>query len=88
MRLGAVVVQELHVLHLGVHARELLSRPERLVDDGPGLESLHLRPDEGASLARLHVLELDDAPHDALVLDVHAVAELVRGDGLGHREGL
>jgi hypothetical protein len=32
-------------------------------------------------------LELDDAPHAAVDLDVHPVAELVRGDGLGHRSG-
>jgi hypothetical protein len=30
------------------------------------------------------VLELDDAPDVAVDLDVHAVAELVRGDDLGH----
>ena len=50
----------------------------------PDLERLQLRPHERAALARLHVLELDDAPDGAVELDVHAVAELVRGDGLGH----
>ncbi len=84
VRLGAVVVEELDVLHLGVHARELLAGAERLVDDGTAVEALQLRAHERAALARLHVLELDDAPDRALVLDVHAVAELVRVDDLGH----
>ena len=82
--LGAVVVEELDVLHLGVHARELLPGAERPVDDGARLERLQLRPHERAALAGLHVLELDDAPDGAVDLDVHPVAELVRGDGLGH----
>ena len=62
VRLGAVVVEELDVLHLGVDARELLARAERVVDDGAGLERLELRAHERAALAGLHVLELDDAP--------------------------
>ena len=84
VRLGAVVVQELDVLDLRVHAGELLARAERAVDDGAGLERLQLRAHERTSLAGLHVLELDDAPDGAVDLDVHPVAELVRGDGLGH----
>jgi hypothetical protein len=30
------------------------------------------------------MLELDDAPDGTVDLDVHPVAELIRGDGLGH----
>ena len=82
--LGAVVVEELDVLHLGVDARELLARAERVVDDRPRLEVLELGTDERAALSGLHVLELDDAPHRAAVLDVHAVPELVRVDDVGH----
>ena len=78
VRLGAVVVEELDVLHLRVHARELLSRAERAIDDGARLERLELRPHERTALAGLHVLELDDAPDGAVDLDVHPVAELVR----------
>ena len=84
VRLAAVVVEELDVLHLGVDARELLAGAERVVDDGAGLEVLQLRPHERAALARLHVLELDDAPDRAAVLDVHPVAELIRVDDVGH----
>ena len=78
------VVEVLDALHLGVDARELLAGAERLVDDGARAEVLELRAHEGAALARLHVLELDDAPDIAVHLDVHAVPELVRGDDLGH----
>ena len=84
----AVVVEVLDVLHLGVHARELLAGAERLVDDGARLEALQLRADERAALARLHVLELDDPPDLAVELDVHAVLELVRVDRLGHGAGV
>ena len=82
--LGAGVVEVLDALHLRVDARELLARAEGLVDDGARADVLHLRAHEGAALAGLHVLELDDAPDVAVDLDVHAVAELVRGDDLGH----
>ena len=88
VRLGAVVVEVLDVLHLGVDARELLACAERPFDDGARLERLQLRPHERAALAGLDVLELDDAPDDAVDLDVHPVAELVGVDGLGHGGGI
>src|SRR5918994_7673448 len=81
------VVEVLHVLDLGEDARELLTCTERLVDHGAGVDALHLGAHERAALARLHVLELDDAPHRALELDVHAVLELVRADDVGHGGG-
>ncbi len=87
VRLGAVVVEELDVLHLGVDAGELLPGAERPVDDGARLDRLELRAHERAAFSGLHVLELDDAPDAAVDLDVHPVAELVRGDRLGHRGG-
>ena len=67
-------------------ARELLPRAERLLDDGSAVEPFELRADERAALARLDVLELDDAPDVSVELDVHSVLELVRVDGLGHWE--
>src|SRR5262245_43994483 len=84
MRLAAVVEEELHAPDLSVDARKLLPGAKGLAHDRPGVEVLQLRAHEGTALAGLHVLELDDAPHRALVLDVHAVPELVRGDDLGH----
>ena len=64
------------------------------VDLGAGVEGLvhHLAAqhvleggaDERAALARLHVLELDDAPRLPIDLDVHAILELVRVDGVCH----
>ena len=83
--LVARVVEVLDALHLGVHPLELLAGAEGLVDDRAGVEVLQLRAHERAALAGLDVLELDDAPDAALDLDVHAVLELVRVDGLGHR---
>ena len=53
----------------------------------PRVVGLELRAHERAALARLHVLELDDAPGLPVELDVHPVAELVGGDDLGHRRG-
>ena len=87
VRLGAVVVEELDALHLGVHPRELLACTEGVVDDRTGLEVLELRPDERAALAGLHVLELDDPPDGAPMLDVHPVPELVGVDDLRHDAG-
>ena len=81
---GAVVIQVLHVLRLRVHARELLARAERAVDDGAGAEALQLRAHERSALARFHVLEVDDAPRLAIELDVHAVLELIRADRVRH----
>ena len=81
----ARVVEVLHLLDLGVDARELLARSERPVDDRARVERLHLRPYERATLAGLHVLELDDAPRRAVELDVHPVPKLVRGDDVRHR---
>jgi hypothetical protein len=85
--LVAGVVEVLDALRLGVHPRELLSGSERLVDDRTRVEVLQLRTNERATLPRLHVLELDDAPDVAVQLDVHAVLELVGADGLGHPAG-
>jgi hypothetical protein len=51
VHVGAVVVEVLDVLRLGVHARELLPRAERAVDDRPRVEALQLRADERAALA-------------------------------------
>jgi len=78
------VVEVLHVLCLGAHARELLAGTKRLLDDGATGQRLQLRPHERTALAGLDVLELDDAPDIALQLDVHSVLKLVRVDGLGH----
>ena len=50
----------------------------------PVSRALELRAHESAALTGLHVLELDDAPEGAVELDVHAVLELIRVDGLGH----
>ena len=82
--LVAGVVEVLDVLRLRADARHLLAGAERLVDDGARADALQLRAHERAALARLHVLELDDAPDLPVELDVHAVLELVGGDRLGH----
>ena len=58
----------------------VLAGAERLVDDLARLERLELRAHERAALARLDVLELDDAVDRAVDLDVHAVLELVGVD--------
>src|SRR5205823_11237435 len=82
--LVAGVVEVLHALRLRAHALELLAGAERPLDDGARVERLQPRAHERAALAGLDVLELDDAPGLPVERDVHAVAELVRGDG-SHR---
>ena len=48
---GAVVVEELDVLRLGVHARELLTRAKRAVDDRPRVQALQLRAERRGAAA-------------------------------------
>jgi hypothetical protein len=67
-----------------VNARHLLAGPEGLVDDAARLQRLQLGADERTALAGLDVLEVDDAVDGAVDLDVHAVLELVGGDGFSH----
>ncbi len=50
----------------------------------PDSSAFSLVRTKGAALAGLDVLELDDPPDGAIDLDVHTVAELVRGDDIGH----
>src|SRR6201999_2830764 len=71
---------------------EVLAGAEGFVDHGAVLEPPQLGPHEGAALARLDVLELDDLPDLAVDLDVRAVLELVgadrhRGATLNSRQG-
>ena len=58
--LVARVIEVLHVLLLGAHARELLAGAEGVVDDRAVREAFQLRAHEGTALARLDVLELDE----------------------------
>src|SRR5918999_2000764 len=84
VRVRAVGVEELHAPRLGADRAELLAGPEGAVDHGAVLDPLELCADERAALARLHVLELEDAEDGAVDLDVHAVLELVgRYHGFG-----
>src|SRR6266478_4405921 len=85
MHVGPVVVEVLHVLRLGMHAGELLAGAEGAVDDGARVERPKFRAHECATLARLHVLELEDPPDLAVELDMHAVLEAVGVDHVGHR---
>jgi hypothetical protein len=70
----AVPVEELHRPALGGDALDLLARAERLVDHGAAGQVLELGADECAALARLDVLEADDAHQ--LAVDVQHVAVL------------
>ena len=73
----AGVVEVLHLARLGAHRAELLAGPEGLVDHRAVLDPAQLGAHEGAALARLDVLELDDLEDLAVDLDVGAVLELV-----------
>jgi hypothetical protein len=63
-----------------VDRAELLAGAEGLVDDVAVACAAQLRADEGAALAGLDVLELEDLEDRAVDLDVVAVLELVRAD--------
>ena len=80
VRVGAVGVEELHLARLGVDRAELLAGAEGTVDHIAVSRAAELGADEGAALAGLDVLELDDLEDGAFDLDVIAVLELVRGD--------
>jgi putative heme degradation protein len=72
-------VKVLGIVRLEPHVDDLLAGVPRLVDDLAGLEALELRADERAALARLDVLELDDAEEVVLVLDDEAVLDVCGG---------
>jgi len=68
----------------GVHARELLAGAEGLVEHRAAGDVAHLGAHEGATLARLHVLEVDDRERLPVDLDGHAGLELVGADYVCH----
>ena len=72
----AVVVQVLHLAGFQTHGVELRAGVERVVDHATGLDVAKLRADEGAALAGLDMLELDDGAHLAVVDDAHSVLEI------------
>jgi hypothetical protein len=69
-------VKVLRVVRLEPDVDDLLARVPGLVDDLAGLQALELRADERTALARLDVLELDDAEEVVLVLDDEAVLDV------------
>ena len=84
VRLVAVVVEVLDVLHLGVHARELLAGAERPVDDGARLEVFSFVRTKAPPLPGFTCWNSTMRQTRAVDLDVHPVLELVRVDDLGH----
>src|SRR3954447_12928209 len=75
-----LAIQVLHLTLVDDRERDLLVGAERLVDDRSRAEVLELGANEGAALARLHVLELDHA-HEALgKIECHTVLQVVGGD--------
>ena len=79
MRVLAVPIEELHLARLGPHRPELLAGPEGFVDHRAVLDPPQLGAHEGAALARLDVLELDDGPQLAVDVEHDAVLEVVGG---------
>ena len=76
VEIGTVVVEVLQLLRLETHGFNLDAGVERVIDDAAGLDVAQLRADEGAALAGLHMLELDDGAQLAVKLDAHAVLEI------------
>ena len=80
MGFAAIGVEELHLAGLGMHRAELLAGPERPVDHVAVARPPQLGPHEGAALARLDVLEVEDLEDDPVDVDVVAALELVGRD--------
>ena len=80
----AVAVEVLHLPLVDDGLLELLVGPVGAVDDGAGADVLQLGADEGAALARLHVLELDDGEEPLGEVEGHAVLQVVGGDRSHH----
>ena len=81
---AVVLVQVLHVLLLEVDQLHLLAGAERVVDHAPLPHVLELGAHEGAALARLDVLEVDDGVGLPVELDLQSLLEF-RG---GHLHGV
>src|SRR5690606_22962039 len=79
-----LLVEELHRTLLEVGTVELLAGPEVLLQDVARDERLVLGANEGATLAGLHVLELDDLVGMIVDLDLQAIAKLAGIDDVGH----
>src|SRR5262245_13304580 len=72
---GVVLVGVLHAFLVEIDQLDLLTRAEGVVDDAPEFHVLQLGPHEGAPLAGLDVLEVDDAVRLAVELDLQPLLE-------------
>ena len=77
---GAVPVEELHLPLVDDGLIELLVGPVGALDHRAGAHVLELGAHEGAALARLDVLELDDGEQALGQVQGHAVVQIVGGD--------
>src|SRR6266545_3964831 len=77
--IAVVLVEVLHVLVLEVDQLHFFAGAERVVDDAPLPHVLELGAHEGAALAGLDVLEIDDGVWLPIELDLEALLELCRG---------
>ena len=75
------MVEVLHLLGDELDALELGTGVAGILDHAAGLQILGLVAHEGATLAGLDVLELDDGVDLVLDLETHAVLEVGGGDG-------
>jgi hypothetical protein len=75
----AVLVEVLHLALVDTGCLDLDASVERPVDDLAGQDVLQFGADEGAALARLDVLELDDRPQAAVEVEDQTVLEVVGG---------
>src|SRR5713101_4814621 len=77
--IAVVPVEVLHVLVLEIDQLHFLTGPERVVDDASLPHVLELGAHEGAALARLDVLEVDDGIRMTVELDLQSLLELRGG---------
>jgi acetyl-CoA carboxylase biotin carboxyl carrier protein len=78
--IAVVLVEELHALFFEIDELDLLTGSKRVVDDPAEPHVLELGPHEGAALARLDVLEVDDRVRRPVEVDLEPLLELRRGD--------
>src|SRR5262245_27422718 len=75
-----VLVEVLHALLFEVDELDFFAGTKRVVDDSTEPHVLELGPHEGAALAGLDVLEVDDRVRRPVELNLEALLELRRGD--------
>ena len=75
VEIGAIAVEELHLLGFKANRVELGASVEGVVNYATSLDVAELGANECTALARLNMLEFNDRAELVVVLDAHAITE-------------